>query len=107
VPDALFLVELGGVTLLLAVLSRIAVRFGFSPIPLYLFAGLAFGEGGVAPLVTAEGFIEAGAEIGLILLLFTLGLEYSTRELVDALRASTTAGALDAVSTRRRGSRSG
>jgi CPA2 family monovalent cation:H+ antiporter-2 len=96
VTDALFLVELGGVTLLLAVLSRIAVRFGFSPIPLYLFAGLAFGEGGVAPLVTAEGFIEAGAEIGLILLLFTLGLEYSARELVDALRASTTAGALDA-----------
>jgi CPA2 family monovalent cation:H+ antiporter-2 len=107
VPDAVFLVELGGVTLLLAVLSRIAVRFGFSPIPLYLFAGLAFGRGGVAPLVTAEGFIEAGAEIGLILLLFTLGLEYSARELVDALRASTTSAHSTHSSTRRRDSRSG
>lgn len=29
--------------------------------------------GGVVPLVTANRFIEAGAEIGLILLLFTLG----------------------------------
>jgi CPA2 family monovalent cation:H+ antiporter-2 len=97
VRDPLFLVELGGVTLLLAVLARISSRFGFSPIPLYLLAGLAFGEGGLAPLVTTEGFIEAGAEIGLILLLFSLGLEYSARELVDALRSSATVGALDAV----------
>lgn len=95
--DPLFLVELGGVTLLLAVLARISSRFGFSPIPLYLLAGLAFGEGGLFPLVTTEGFIEAGAEIGLILLLFSLGLEYSARELVDALRSSATAGAFDAA----------
>ena len=83
--DALFLLELGGVVLLLAVLARLATRFGFSPIPLYLVAGLAFGAGGVIPLVTAEGFIAAGAEIGLILLLFSLGLEYSARELVDTM----------------------
>ncbi|MEX2407294.1 MAG: cation:proton antiporter, partial [Actinomycetota bacterium] len=73
--DPLFLVELGGVVLMLAVLARVATRFGFSPIPLYLLAGLAFGEGGVIPLVTIDEFIEAGAEIGLILLLFSLGLE--------------------------------
>jgi Kef-type K+ transport system membrane component KefB len=30
-------------------------------------------SGRVVPLVTANRFIEAGAEIGLILLLFTLG----------------------------------
>lgn len=95
--DSLFLVELGGVTLLLAVLARVATRFGFSPIPLYLLAGLAFGEGGVIPLVTAEEFIEAGADIGLILLLFSLGLEYSARELVDSLRSTTGVGVLDLV----------
>ena len=39
-----FLVELGGVVLLLAVASRLAARYGFSPIPLYLLAGLLFGE---------------------------------------------------------------
>jgi CPA2 family monovalent cation:H+ antiporter-2 len=95
VEDSVFLLELGGVVLLLAVLARIAVRFGFTPIPLYLIAGLAFGSGGIAPLVTANRFIEAGAEIGLILLLFSLGLEYSARELVGALRSTVTVGVLD------------
>lgn len=94
---ALFLVELGGVVLLLAVLARVAQRFGFTPIPLYLIAGLAFGQGGAIRLVTASGFIEAGAEIGLILLLFSLGLEYSARELVDSLRSTALVGGLDAV----------
>ena len=93
--DAAFLLELGGVILLLAVLARAGARFGFSPIPLYLLAGLAFGQGGIVPLVTANRFIEAGAEIGLILLLFSLGLEYSATELVGAMRSNALAGGLD------------
>jgi CPA2 family monovalent cation:H+ antiporter-2 len=95
VRNSLFLIELGGVVLLLAVLARLAQRFGFSPIPLYLLAGLAFGQGGLIPLVTANGFIEAGAEIGLILLLFSLGLEYSASELVGSLRSTALIGGLD------------
>jgi CPA2 family monovalent cation:H+ antiporter-2 len=91
----LFLIELGGVVLLLAVLARVAQWFGFSPIPLYLLAGLLFGQGGLIPLVTADEFIAAGAEIGLILLLFSLGLEYSARELVDSLRSTPVPGAID------------
>jgi CPA2 family monovalent cation:H+ antiporter-2 len=51
----------------------------------------------VLPLVTTESFIELGAEIGLILLLFSLGLEYSARELVTTLRSQTRAGFLDAL----------
>ena len=93
----MFLLELGGVVLLLAVLARVAQRFGFSPIPLYLIAGLAFGQGGLIPLVTADEFIAAGAEIGLILLLFSLGLEYSARELVDSLRSTAAVGGIDLV----------
>lgn len=93
----LFLLELGGVVLLLAVLSRIAGRFGFSPIPLYLIAGLAFGEGGVIPLVTAEDFVEAGATIGLVLLLFSLGLEYSAQDLMRSLREGAGVGGVDIV----------
>lgn len=93
--DSLFLIELGGVVLLLAILARVAQRLGFSPIPLYLLAGLAFGQGGVIPLVTADEFIEAGAEIGLILLLFSLGLEYSARELLESLRSTAVVGGLD------------
>ena len=93
--NSLFLIELGGVVLLLAVLARLAQRLGFSPIPLYLLAGLAFGQGGVIPLVTADEFIEAGAEIGLILVLFSLGLEYSASELLASLRSTAVIGGLD------------
>jgi CPA2 family monovalent cation:H+ antiporter-2 len=95
VRGSLFLIELGGVVFLLAVLARLAQRLGFSPIPLYLLAGLAFGQGGVIPLVTADEFIEAGAEIGLILVLFSLGLEYSASELLESLRSTAVIGGMD------------
>lgn len=91
---ALF-VELGAVILGLAVLARGASRAGLSPIPLYLLAGLAFGEGGLLPLVTAEEFIEVGAEVGVILLLLMLGLDFTARELTDAVRTMAPAGAAD------------
>ncbi len=89
---ATLLLELGGVILGLGILGRLAGRLGLSAIPLYLLAGLAFGEGGLLPLVTAQEFIEVGAEIGVILLLLLLGLEYSADELVGNLRAATPAG---------------
>lgn len=91
------LVELGAVLLGLAVLSRLAVRIGMPTIPLYLTVGLAFGEGGLVPLVTADEFIAVGAEIGLILLLFMLGLEYTAAELISTLRTNSPVGALDLV----------
>ncbi len=81
----------------LALLSRLAVRFGFSPIPLYLLGGLAFGRGGIVPLVTSEEFIEVGASIGVVLLLLILGLEYSTDELLATLRTSRISGVINAA----------
>src|SRR3954447_16549056 len=89
------LIELGLVVLGLAVLARLASRWGFSSIPLYLLAGLAFGNGGVAPLNLSKDFIGLGAEIGVLLLLFMLGLEYSGAELGRNLRGGMPAGALD------------
>jgi CPA2 family monovalent cation:H+ antiporter-2 len=71
------LIELGLVVVGLAVLARIASRWSCSAIPLYLLAGLAFGNGGLAPLNVSEDFIHIGAEIGVLLLLFMLGLEYT------------------------------
>src|SRR5438876_7157906 len=84
-PSRLF-IELGCAILGLALLARLANRFGFSAIPLYLVAGLAFGNGGVAPLHLSEDFIHTGAEIGVLLLLFMLGLEYTGEELAKNLR---------------------
>lgn len=92
---ATLLLELGGVLLGLGLLGRLAGRIGLSPIPLYLLAGLAFGKGGLLPLVTAQEFIQVGAEIGIILLLLLLGLEYSAGELLGTLREAAPAGTVD------------
>jgi CPA2 family monovalent cation:H+ antiporter-2 len=95
--EAALFVELGAVILALGLLGAAAVRLGITPIPLYLLAGLAFGTGGILPLATSEGFIATGAEIGVILLLFTLGLEYTAPELVTTLRRSALSGLIDLV----------
>ncbi len=91
------LLEVGGILVGLAILSRLAGRVGMPTIPLYLAAGLAFGEGGIVPLVTAEEFVGIGAEIGLILLLFMLGLEYTAAELGSTMRAHARVGLIDMV----------
>ncbi|MFI0942646.1 cation:proton antiporter [Streptomyces sp. NPDC021020] len=89
------LLEFGAVILGLGILGRFADRFGFSAIPLYLLAGLAFGQGGLLPLDASEQFIATGAELGVILLLLLLGLEYSAPELVGSLRTQYPSGAVD------------
>ncbi|MEV0291745.1 MULTISPECIES: cation:proton antiporter [unclassified Kribbella] len=89
------LIELGAVILALGILGRIASRFGFSPIPLYLLAGLAFGHGGLLPLAASEEFVATGAEIGVILLLLLLGLEYTASDLVGTLKTQYVSGAVD------------
>lgn len=87
--------EIGAVLSGLALAARLARHFALSPIPIYLGIGLAFGEGGLVPFVTSEDFIETGADLGVILLLLMLGLEYSGRELVGNLRRATPIGLLD------------
>ncbi|MDO7882258.1 cation:proton antiporter [Salinibacterium soli] len=93
----LLLIEVGALLLVLSVLGRLALRFGISPIPLYLLAGLAVGHGGLVPLDASEEFFEIGAQIGVILLLAMLGLEYSPRELMASLKQSRVAGLLDGL----------
>ncbi len=97
VHGAIQLIELGAIILALGLLGAVAIRFSISAIPLYLLAGLAFGIGGILPLTTSEEFVSLGAEVGVILLLFTLGLEYTADELVGTLRTSAPVGLLDLV----------
>ncbi len=87
--------ELGLVVVGLAVLARIASRWSFSAIPFYLLAGLAFGNGGLAPLDVSASFIHIGAEIGVLLLLFMLGLEYTGEQLKQNLRDGFPAAIVD------------
>ncbi|MBJ2121167.1 cation:proton antiporter [Arthrobacter sp. MSA 4-2] len=94
---AITLIELGAVLLCLGALGRLAARFGLSPIPLYLVGGLFFGQGGFLALEGLERFSEVASEIGVVLLLLMLGLEYSAKELVTGMRQSWMAGVLDIV----------
>ncbi|TCJ89588.1 cation:proton antiporter [Nocardia alba] len=95
--QALALLELGVILFALGICGRVAGRFGMSPIPLYLLGGLAFGRGGFIDLGAATEFGHMASEIGVVLLLLLLGLEYTAPELMTGLRRSWTAGMLDLV----------
>ena len=94
---ALTLIELGAILLFLGILGRLAGRIGLSPIPLYLIGGLFFGQGGFIELDGVIEFSEVASEIGVVLLLLMLGLEYTAKELVTGLRQSWLAGIVDFV----------
>ncbi|MGO4454925.1 cation:proton antiporter [Arthrobacter sp. RAF14] len=94
---AVTLIELGAVVFVLGLLARLAGRVGMSPIPFYLLGGLGFGAGGVIQLDGVREFSHLSGEIGVILLLLMLGLEYSADELFTGLKKSWQAGVLDAV----------
>jgi CPA2 family monovalent cation:H+ antiporter-2 len=95
-PVALLL-ELGIILAALSVLGTVSRRFTLSPVPLYLLAGLAIGEGGIAPVPAAGEFVEIGAAIGMVLLLLTLGLEFSLPEFAASLRRHVPSALVDVV----------
>jgi monovalent cation:H+ antiporter-2, CPA2 family len=92
---ATLLVELGLLFLGLSLVGVLARRLGLSPIPFVLVAALALGEGGLVPLDTASPFLETAAEIGVVLLLLTLGLEFNASELTASLRRHGPSGVVD------------
>jgi len=94
---SLIFIELGAVSLGLAIVARIANWMGLSSIPLYLIAGLCFGKGGLVPLDLSSGFTHFGGEIGVLLLLFMLGLEYTGDQLRENLRRGFPSGVVDFV----------
>ncbi|MFP5319354.1 MAG: cation:proton antiporter [Acidimicrobiia bacterium] len=94
---AIVFIEVGAVVLLLAGLARLAGWLRLTTIPFYLLAGLAVGEGGIVPLDVSAEFISVTAEMGVLLLLFTLGLEYTGDELRQGLRTGAVPGVTDAV----------
>lgn len=93
--SAPLLLELGAILIVLTILGTAARRFGLSPIPLYLLAGLFLGTGGIAPVPAATEFVMTGASIGVVLLLLTLGLEFSLGEFSTSLRRHLPSAAVD------------
>lgn len=92
---ALALTELGVVLLALAVAGRVAGWLNLPSIPFFLVVGLALGDGGVVAVPEAMPFIEIGASLGVIFLLFLLGLEYTPQELRTSLSSNARLGAVD------------
>lgn len=95
--DGLVLGEIGSVLVLLGVASFLASKFKFSSVPIFLGAGLFFGNGGIIELNLSDDFLNLGAQIGAILLLLLLGLEYSAGELVQTVKERRSLGIMDVL----------
>jgi len=93
--DGLVLGEIGSVLIALGIAAFLASKFKFSAVPIFLCAGLFFGNGGIVELNLSDDFLNLGAQIGAILLLLLLGLEYSAGELVDTVKERKSLGLID------------
>ena len=91
---ALFL-EFGSMLFVLGLLAMLARKWDISAVPFYLVAGLVFGQGGFNVIDQTNTLVPTLAELGVILLLLLLGLEYSGREIVDTARQQRKSGAVD------------
>lgn len=91
------LFQLGALLTVLALLGAVARRFALSPIPVYLITGLALGEGGILPVAAADDFVITAAPIGVVLLLLTLGLEFSATEFASSMRHHLPSAGVDVV----------
>ena len=93
------LAELAVTVGMLGVLGLIASRFGISAIPAYLLAGLLLGpnEPKLVTLISPSEVTEFVAEIGIIFLLFFLGLEFTLTRLSRSRRHVLLGGLFDFV----------
>lgn len=74
-------------------------RLGQSPLVGYLLVGMLIGGPGSMHLIGSEGSIEQIAELGVALLLFSLGLEFSIKRLLALGRRSLLGGLFQVIST--------
>jgi len=89
--------EFGLLLIGLGIIARLAQRFGFSAVPFYLLAGLVMGEGGLYGIDPRGILVPTLAELGVVLLLLLLGLEYSGTQLVETARRQSRSGVIDLV----------
>src|SRR2546428_11535787 len=91
------LAQLSITVALLAGLGLVASRVGLSAIPAYLLSGLLLGpnEPKVLSLIRPSEVTDFVAEIGLVFLLFFLGLEFTLGRLPRSRRHALIGGAID------------
>jgi len=95
------LLEVGVMFAALGAVGYVASRLDLSPIPFYILAGIALNQFVLGaldlPAVSSGEFVTIGAELGIVFLLFFLGLEFNLdRLLADKTRIGR-AGVVDVV----------
>ncbi|NBC18301.1 MAG: sodium:proton exchanger [Bacteroidetes bacterium] len=75
-----FLIEVVTLIVAGAVIAYVGYRLGLVPIVGFLIAGIIIGPNGLA-LIEDKELVDAAAEVGVILLLFTIGIEFSLEKL--------------------------
>ena len=97
-PDgSMTLAQLAVTVAALGVLGLLASRFGLSAIPAYLLAGLLLGpnEPKVLSLIHPSEVTEFVAQLGIVFLLFFLGLEFTLGRLARSRRHALVGGSID------------
>jgi CPA2 family monovalent cation:H+ antiporter-2 len=91
------LAELAVTLTLLGALGLVASRFGLSAIPAYLLAGLLLGpnEPKQLALIEPSEVTEFVAELGIVFLLFFLGLEFTLERITRSRQQALLGGAID------------
>ena len=98
------LLEVGIIFVAIAASGALARRIGQSVIPFYILTGMLLGEfvlgrvdvPAVGRVFVAESeFVALGAELGIVFLLFFLGLEFNLARLLDRREEIGTAGTID------------
>ena len=98
------LLTVGALFAAIAAVSILAARLGTSVIPLYIVTGMLVspavaGElviaGTDVPAIQTGEFVEIGAELGIVFLLFFLGLEFNLERLVADRARIVSAGTID------------
>jgi CPA2 family monovalent cation:H+ antiporter-2 len=99
---AALLLEVGIALTAIALAGALANRYGLSVIPAYIVVGVLVGPneptsiaGVPLTLVEHREFIDVLAELGVVFLLFFLGLEFSIGQLLDDRKRLATIGSVD------------
>lgn len=91
-----FFVQIVVVLVSSALIAYAAHRIGLVPIVGFLIAGIALGPHGFA-VIRDPALVDAAAEIGVVLLLFTIGIEFSLEKLARIPRLIFVGGGLQVV----------
>ncbi|SCL19627.1 cation:proton antiporter [Micromonospora inyonensis] len=93
-----FLVEVVALMLAAAVIGYLSTRLRIVPIVGFLLAGVAIGPHALG-LVRSQQAVDVAAEVGVILLLFTIGIEFSLGRLAAMWRLIVIGGGLQVLLT--------